>query len=403
MAIEIQIEEQDEIRILGLSGRLDTETAADVELAFADLLATGATSFVVDLSGIGYVSSAGLRVLLALAKKLDGGKGHLYLCGLSPAVRQVFDVAGFSKLFALFPDRDAALKKAGKAAPVKPKPEAAPVPADTAKADAAKAEAAKVEAAKLEAAKIDAAKIAAAKAEADKRETAAAAQAQAAKAEAEQLATAKDEAAKLEATKASVEKAEAAKADAAKAEAAKAAADKLAVARTEAAKADATKLELAKLEAAKAEAARREAGKLEAARAAAAKAEAAKVQAAKVEAAGAEAARIEAARIEAAKAEAQRVEAAQALKPENVLAQQVTKLLGLAATPETPDPKVAMLARSAALLLGLGTGRSEQATKPPRGRATPANAAPVAASPQSSAPAAVGWKDKMRGLFGGKR
>jgi anti-anti-sigma factor len=109
MGLEISQEEEGAIRILALKGRLDTETAADLELALQDLLGAGERNFLLDLAGIGYVSSAGLRVLLGLAKKLDGGKGNFRLCGLSAAVRQVFDVAGFSKLFAIFPNREAAL------------------------------------------------------------------------------------------------------------------------------------------------------------------------------------------------------------------------------------------------------------------------------------------------------
>lgn len=118
MAIEIQQEQQGATRTLALSGRLDTDTSADVELTLQDLLAAGDRNFLIDLTGIGYVSSAGLRVLLATAKQLEGGKGSLRLCGLNPSVRQVFDVAGFSKLFALFPDRAAALGEPVKA--VKP-------------------------------------------------------------------------------------------------------------------------------------------------------------------------------------------------------------------------------------------------------------------------------------------
>jgi anti-anti-sigma factor len=115
VAIEIQQEQQGATRILALSGRLDTDTSADVELTLQDLLAAGERNFLIDLTGIGYVSSAGLRVLLATAKQLEGGKGSLRLCGLNPSVKQVFDVAGFSKLFALFPDRAAALGEPAKA------------------------------------------------------------------------------------------------------------------------------------------------------------------------------------------------------------------------------------------------------------------------------------------------
>jgi anti-anti-sigma factor len=114
MGLEIRQEQDGAIRVLTLGGRLDTETAADLELSLQDLLGAGERNFLIDLTGIGYVSSAGLRVLLGLAKQLDGGRGNLRLCGLSAAVRQVFDVAGFGKLFAIFPNRDAALGAAPK-------------------------------------------------------------------------------------------------------------------------------------------------------------------------------------------------------------------------------------------------------------------------------------------------
>ena len=75
MAFAIEQEQQGAVRILALSGRLDTETSADLELALQDLQAAGANHFLIDMAEIGYVSSAGLRVLLALAKQLDGGRG----------------------------------------------------------------------------------------------------------------------------------------------------------------------------------------------------------------------------------------------------------------------------------------------------------------------------------------
>ena len=109
MSIEIRQDEEGDFRILALAGRLDTETSADLELALQDLQAAGASKFLIDLAEIGYVSSAGLRVLLALAKQLEGGRGTLRLCALNDAVKQVFDVAGFSRMFAIFPNRAAAL------------------------------------------------------------------------------------------------------------------------------------------------------------------------------------------------------------------------------------------------------------------------------------------------------
>jgi len=109
VGLDIAQEQQDALRILALRGRLDTDTSADLELAVQDLLAAGARDFLIDLGEVSYVSSAGLRVLLALAKQLEGSRGRLRLCALSPAVYQVFEVAGFSKLFAILKDRSAAI------------------------------------------------------------------------------------------------------------------------------------------------------------------------------------------------------------------------------------------------------------------------------------------------------
>ena len=118
MAIAINEEKVGEVTVLGLVGRLDTDTSADLELAVQDLMQAGVRQFVVDLSGVGYVSSAGLRVLLSLGKTVENS-GGLRLAGLNPTVRQVFDVAGFTQLFAIFASRDAALAGKTRAAPKK--------------------------------------------------------------------------------------------------------------------------------------------------------------------------------------------------------------------------------------------------------------------------------------------
>ncbi|HUM02325.1 MAG TPA: STAS domain-containing protein, partial [Thermoanaerobaculia bacterium] len=59
-----------------------------------------------------YVSSAGLRVLVMLAKKLAGGQGRLVLCGMRESVREVFEIAGFTSLFAITATVDEAVASA---------------------------------------------------------------------------------------------------------------------------------------------------------------------------------------------------------------------------------------------------------------------------------------------------
>lgn len=116
MALAIGEERVGSTCLLVLDGRLDTETSADLELAVQDLLQAGERRFVIDLAGVGYVSSAGLRVLLMLAKTVDGN-GSLRLAALNPTVRQVFDVAGFTPLFVIHADRAGALGSEARAAP----------------------------------------------------------------------------------------------------------------------------------------------------------------------------------------------------------------------------------------------------------------------------------------------
>lgn len=123
MALEIGSETHGDFRVLKLDGRLDTETSADFELAAHDLTAAGERRFIVDLSGISYVSSAGLRVLLSLAKQMSSGGGELRLCGLAPSVRQVFDLSGFSKLFTIASDVNSALGEKSGGSTAAPSPE----------------------------------------------------------------------------------------------------------------------------------------------------------------------------------------------------------------------------------------------------------------------------------------
>jgi anti-anti-sigma factor len=123
MALDIGSETHGDFRVLRLNGRLDTETSADFELAAHDLTAAGERRFIVDLAGISYVSSAGLRVLLALAKQMSTGGGELRLCGLAPSVRQVFDLSGFSKLFVIATDVESALGEKSGGSTAAPTPE----------------------------------------------------------------------------------------------------------------------------------------------------------------------------------------------------------------------------------------------------------------------------------------
>ncbi len=95
------------VTVAVLDGRLDTVTAGAAEQKLLALLSTG--GLIADLSGVHYVSSAGLRVLLKAAKQAKGAKLSFAICGTQPAVREVFEMSGFDKIIPSFASRDEAL------------------------------------------------------------------------------------------------------------------------------------------------------------------------------------------------------------------------------------------------------------------------------------------------------
>lgn len=98
--------------VVAPTGRIDSTTAAAVEEHLLRVFNAGHRRIVIDLSGVDYISSAGLRVLLGLAKRMREIKGGLVLCGMNDAVHQVFGLAGFLPLFAIDESREAAVTRA---------------------------------------------------------------------------------------------------------------------------------------------------------------------------------------------------------------------------------------------------------------------------------------------------
>ncbi len=101
--------EAGQVKVVALDGRFDAQSAGQVEEALKGAMAAGANKLLVDMGQVEYVSSAGLRVLLATSKRLAGQGGKLALCGLKPYVWEVFEVAGFTTIFQIHPDREAGL------------------------------------------------------------------------------------------------------------------------------------------------------------------------------------------------------------------------------------------------------------------------------------------------------
>ncbi|HTB62683.1 MAG TPA: STAS domain-containing protein [Opitutales bacterium] len=109
--MEILTENVNNIAVVSLKGRLDINTHAQLETELNALAGKGQTKVLVDVKGLEYISSAGLRVLLSAAKTFKKINGVISLASLTPTVRQVFEISGFATIFPLYANREEALAK----------------------------------------------------------------------------------------------------------------------------------------------------------------------------------------------------------------------------------------------------------------------------------------------------
>ncbi len=100
-------------------GRIDQSNADAFQEALAPHLAQctgGEDRLIVDLSGLEYISSAGLRVLMLAAKQSKAQGGTLLLTGLQPLVQEIFEISKFTMVFGITPSLREALAKASASA-----------------------------------------------------------------------------------------------------------------------------------------------------------------------------------------------------------------------------------------------------------------------------------------------
>ena len=103
------IEHERNLPVITLSGRLDTATAPALDAQLAPFLAEKRPKILIDLSGVTYISSAGLRSILQLVKHTAANGGRLGLFAASPHIMEVIEISGFPSLLDIYPDRESAL------------------------------------------------------------------------------------------------------------------------------------------------------------------------------------------------------------------------------------------------------------------------------------------------------
>ena len=110
--MNVRIEALAEATCVIPEGRLDFDAAPGFQEALERALGApgkAPAALIIDGAGLEYVSSAGLRAVLLAARAAQRAGVPFALCALQPAVREVFDLSGFSRIIAVHPDRATAL------------------------------------------------------------------------------------------------------------------------------------------------------------------------------------------------------------------------------------------------------------------------------------------------------
>ena len=99
-----------QVAVVAPEGRLDAATAPNLKDLLKGLVARGESRIVLDMSGVDFVDSSGLGVLVASLKTAESAGGDLRLASMSPGVRGIFELIKLHLVFRIFDDREGALK-----------------------------------------------------------------------------------------------------------------------------------------------------------------------------------------------------------------------------------------------------------------------------------------------------
>jgi anti-sigma B factor antagonist len=101
--MEIQHKEYKRVDLIEVSGRIDSSNSARLEEAFKGITEDKRFRIVVDMQELEYISSRGLRALIATLKECRRwNRGDLRLCNVPARIQDVFDLAGLTPLFKTF-------------------------------------------------------------------------------------------------------------------------------------------------------------------------------------------------------------------------------------------------------------------------------------------------------------
>jgi anti-sigma B factor antagonist len=98
----------EKIWLVTVSGRLDHSQSDSLQTLLHNLVQGGHFELLIDLTGVSYINSGGLRCLVTGWREANKLGGHLFLCCLSSRISEVFTTVGFDKVFQIYGTREEA-------------------------------------------------------------------------------------------------------------------------------------------------------------------------------------------------------------------------------------------------------------------------------------------------------
>jgi len=111
--MELHVETQNGTLITKAEGRIDGSNAGEFEDAMQVAISESGSAVVLDCEDLSYISSAGLRAVLRIAKDLQKRAVKFSLCSLSGPIQEVFQISGFDKIITIHDSRTGALAAFG--------------------------------------------------------------------------------------------------------------------------------------------------------------------------------------------------------------------------------------------------------------------------------------------------
>ena len=112
--MEITSQQIADVTLIQIQGRIDHKTATDFENALRphlkQCLAGEYKKLLMDLGGVDFMTSAGLRALMIAAKTCDKGKGEIAVAALQPGIKEIFKISRFDLVLKIFPTVESALE-----------------------------------------------------------------------------------------------------------------------------------------------------------------------------------------------------------------------------------------------------------------------------------------------------